>query len=371
MKKSLKMIIAAVILAAATALSAGVAIAQSADNWGMLTVRLCGSYSLADNGYRCLDEKIYVAKVRVDATVEYGVIRDDFYNRLGMIEIQFRSASNPGLKIVYNHYFGGVFSINGADVKGREISDGIYELDLTKYASDIYIWGYQVNFNFECIEFLFREDDDLQTGNDVVSYSSVAGYPVPEAVDLGLSVKWATCNLGAASPEEYGEYYAWGETETKTDYDWGTYKWCKGAYNKLTKYCPSDESGFWAGYGSPDGKTSLDLSDDVAHIKLGGKWRMPTDAEWTELRERCKWTLTRTNSAYGCKVTGPNGNSIFLPAACYRDGTLLIGAGSNGYYWSSSLGTVNHARYVDFNTIIDYMDYDNRCYGLSVRPVSE
>ena len=102
-------------------------------------------------------------------------------------------------------------------------------------------------------------------------------------VDLGLSVKWATCNLGATKPEEYGDYYAWGETETKTktDYNWSTYRWRKGASGKLTKYCPSNKSGYWAGYGSPDGKTSLDLSDDVANIKLGGKWRLPTDAEWT------------------------------------------------------------------------------------------
>ena len=169
-------------------------------------------------------------------------------------------------------------------------------------------------------------------------------------VDLGLSVKWATCNLGASKPEEYGDYYAWGETETKTNYGWSTYKWCKGDYDKLTKYCPSNKSGYWAGYGSPDGKTSLELSDDVAHIKLGGKWRLPTDAEWTELRERCKWTWTSTNSVNGYKVTGPNGNSIFLPAAGYRYDTLLVDVGSYGEYRSSSLytGYPNVAYYVFF-----------------------
>lgn len=82
-----------------------------------------------------------------------------------------------------------------------------------------------------------------------------------KAVDLGLSVKWAPCNLGAASPEEYGDYYAWGEVEPKDYYSWATYKWCKGAYDKLTKYCPA-AYWYWAGYGSPDRKTSLDLSDD-------------------------------------------------------------------------------------------------------------
>ena len=192
-------------------------------------------------------------------------------------------------------------------------------------------------------------------------------------VDLGLSVKWASCNLGASSPEEYGDYYAWGETETKTNYEWSTYKWCKGDYNKLTKYCPSDESGYWAGYGSPDGKTRLDLSDDVAHIKLGGKWRIPTDEEWTELRERCKWTWTSTNSVNGYTVTGPSGNSIFLPAAGYRYGTLLYDAGSYGLYWSSSLnrGSPDYAWRVRFYSGNDYRYYGRRYYGHSVRPVTE
>ena len=203
-------------------------------------------------------------------------------------------------------------------------------------------------------------------------HGSSSDYPY---VDLGLSVKWATCNLGASRPEEYGDYYAWGETATKTNYDWGTYKWCKGAYNKLTKYCPSDKSSRWAaGHGSPDGKTSLDLSDDVAHIKLGGKWRMPSDVEWTELRERCKWTWTSTNGVPGYQVAGPNGNSIFLPAAGIRYETNLKFAGSSGYYWSSSLGT----DYPLYAWLVGFISDDRvgrgsyfRSYGFSVRPVTE
>ena len=190
-------------------------------------------------------------------------------------------------------------------------------------------------------------------------------------VDLGLSVKWASCNLGATRPTDYGDYYAWGEVEPKRDYSWETYKWCKGSDDSLTKYCTYYD--YWGGDGMPDGKTGLDLSDDVAHIKLGGKWRMPTDEEWTELRLRCKWTWTNTNGANGYKVTGPNGNSIFLPAAGYRYDTNLYDAGYDGDYWSSSL-------YTDYPLSVWYVDfysdnvgryYGGRCIGQSVRPVSE
>jgi len=154
-----------------------------------------------------------------------------------------------------------------------------------------------------------------------------------EYVDLGLSVKWATCNVGATSPEEYGDYFAWGETKPKSDYSWSTYKWCKGTYNSLTKYCTSSD------YGTVDNKTTLELSDDAARVNWGGTWRMPTDAELTELRTKCTWTRTAKNGVNGFEVKSKtNSNSIFLPAAGYRDGSSLSSAGSIGGYWSSSLG---------------------------------
>ena len=186
-----------------------------------------------------------------------------------------------------------------------------------------------------------------------------------EAVDLGLSVKWANANIGANAPEEYGDYYAWGETETKECYDFSTYKWCNGSGNTLTKYNTSNS------YGTVDNKTVLDLDDDVAHVKLGGSWRMPTDAEWTELRTQCTWTWTTQNGVNGYIVTSTNGNSIFLPAAGDRDSTFLFHAGSYGSFWSSSLGTLFCARSVGFNSgNVDGDNYD-RSYGLSVRPVTE
>ena len=185
-------------------------------------------------------------------------------------------------------------------------------------------------------------------------------------VDLGLSVKWATCNVGANSPEEYGDYFAWGETEPKSTYDWSTYKWCNGSYDSLTKYCTNSN------YGRVDNKTTLELSDDAAYVNWGGSWRMPTDAELTELREQCTWTWTTQNGVDGYKVTSKsNGNSIFLPAAGYRSARSLTDAGSRGYYWSSSLDTVDPyaAWCVGFYSSYVYRNFSNHFCGNSVRPV--
>ena len=186
-----------------------------------------------------------------------------------------------------------------------------------------------------------------------------------EWVDLGLSVKWATCNVGATSPEEYGNYYAWGETEPKTTYSWATYKWCNGSYNTQNKYCTSST------YGTVDNKTVLELADDAARANWGGQWRMPTDEEWTELRENCTWTWTTKNGVNGYEVKGTNGNSIFLPAAGYRGNDDLYGVGGDGSCWSSSLVTGNpsDACCVNFYSDDVYGSSRSRGYGRSVRPV--
>ena len=188
-----------------------------------------------------------------------------------------------------------------------------------------------------------------------------------EYVDLGLSVKWATCNVGASKPEEYGDYFAWGETEPKDYYDWSTYKWCRGIRKTLTKYNTESSCG------TVDNETTLELSDDAARANWGGSWRMPTKAERDELREKCTWTLTTQNGVSGYKVTSKiNGNSIFLPAAGFRDYSLY-NAGSYGNYWSSSL----EADYPDSacGFSFDSSDVDwygsYRCYGQSVRPVCQ
>ena len=228
--------------------------------------------------------------------------------------------------------------------------------------------------------FVFKEWNDENTDNPrVVTVTSDMTYTatfvvVPngsenghEWVDLGLpsGTKWATCNVGATSPEKYGNSYAWGETETKGDYTWDTYKWCNGSRSTLTKYNTSSS------YGTVDSKTVLELADDAARANWGGAWRMPTDAEWTELRENCTWTWTTKNGVNGYEVKGLNGNSIFLPAAGYRYNDKLFGAGSYGYYWSGSLYSDGPGSAWDVDFGSDNVDRDNyfRYYGRSVRPV--
>ena len=180
-----------------------------------------------------------------------------------------------------------------------------------------------------------------------------------EYVDLGLSVKWATCNVGANSPEEYGDYFAWGEVEPKTTYNWDTYKYYDGS--NLTKYTGNDS------------RTVLDPEDDAATANWGGAWRMPTYEEQKELRNNCTWTWTTQNGVNGYKVTGPNGNSIFLPAAGYMGEGSLYGAGSYGHYWSGSLYTDGPYSAYDVGFHSDYVDWYNngRYYGQSVRPVCQ
>ena len=190
-----------------------------------------------------------------------------------------------------------------------------------------------------------------------------------EYVDLALpsGLKWATMNVGATSPEDYGGYYAWGETEENNNYEWSTYKWCNGSSYTMTKYCTESY------YGTVDNKTVLDPEDDVAHVNWGGSWRMPTKAEQDELRNNCTWEWTTQNGVNGYKVTGPNGNSIFLPAAGYRHGTEVYYRGSHGYYWSSSLNS--YYSYYAYNLNFYSGSYvwsgNYRFYGRSVRPVSK
>lgn len=216
---------------------------------------------------------------------------------------------------------------------------------------------------FACSE---GEFDD--SGANSGSNNSGNGVVSPEAIDLGLpsGIKWASFNVGATRPEEYGGFYAWGETEEKEDYSWETYKWCNGSYDTMTKYCASSP------YGIADDKTILDLEDDVAHVKWGSNWRMPTTEQQKELLDECTWEWTALNNVNGYKVTGPNGNSIFLPATGVYIGTDVYYIGE-GYFWACSLnyGGSDLARYVAFNGD-GYICYSiNRSYGIAVRPVCE
>ena len=199
---------------------------------------------------------------------------------------------------------------------------------------------------------------------------NTGSYNGHEWVDLGLpsGLKWATCNVGATTPEEYGDYFAWGETQPKDYYDWSTYKYYNGSSNTMTKYCTSSS------YGTVDNKTTLELTDDAARVNWGGAWRMPTLEEQKELLNNCTCTWTTQNGVNGYKVTSKkNDNSIFLPAAGGRSGDNLIYAGSNGYYCSSSLYASNssEAYLVGFYSDVVGWSYILRCAGLSVRAVCE
>ena len=198
-----------------------------------------------------------------------------------------------------------------------------------------------------------------------VIYTEIPEPTTYEYVDLGLSVKWATCNVGATTPEDYGDYFAWGETEPKETYSWVNYKWCNGSYDTLTKYNTDSSDG------TVDNKTQLDLSDDAAHANWGGNWRMPTVDELTELWEQCTWTWTTQNGVYGSKVTSKtNGNSIFLPAAGYL-GSSLFNQGKDGRSWSSSRTNINSTDAWRMHFQSGYVGGrgESRYLGLPVRPV--
>ena len=245
------------------------------------------------------------------------------------------------------------------------------------------------------VAFMSCEDDKENAssngGSSVFKSGTENGH---DYVDLGLTsgTKWATCNVGANKPQDYGNYYAWGEVTTKETYNWSIYKYGSG-YDQLTKYCSKSSYGK---DGFTDSKTTLDLSDDAAYVNWGGKWRMPTYDQQTELRNECCWVWTDSynNSnvkgyiVYKAKASSDKGVKIyedetpsssyklsdahiFLPAAGYRDDGDLGVAGSYGGYWSSSLGTgyPDYAWNVFFlsDDVGDY--FDLRCYGRSVRAV--
>ena len=172
-------------------------------------------------------------------------------------------------------------------------------------------------------------------------------------VDLGLpsGLKWATCNVGASNPEDYGDYYAWGELSTKDEY--------------TESNCSTWEESI--------GNISGNPQYDVARAKWGGSWRMPTRAEFEELIDNCTWEWMSKGGHNGCKVTGPNGNSIFLPAAGYRFGADTYSAESLGNYWGATPyeSDTQNACYLNFSSGRRRTYWGSRYYGHSVRPVSE
>ena len=228
-----------------------------------------------------------------------------------------------------------------------------------------------------------KDDADAPVAAPVIQPNG--DYPV----DLGLSVKWATCNVGATTPEGYGDYFAWGDTATyyngyaqsnhpawkdgKSDgYKVASYKYFNQSSNKITRYC--NKSAFGDG-GYTDSDTTLFYVDDVAHYKWGGNWRMPTQAEFNELLDSCDCKFTSQNGVYGLKVTSRKylDRSIFLPAAGLRSETNLNSFETYGHYWSSSLYTDSpsdawHLIFSNTHNTRKVLKID-REGGLSIRPV--
>ena len=202
-----------------------------------------------------------------------------------------------------------------------------------------------------------------QTIQAVDSITFVESKVEPTYVDLGLSFKWGTCNIGAKNPEDFGNFYQWGDVATKESYDWDTYKYGTDRTN-LEKY------------NVKDGKTVLDPEDDAAIVNLGEGWRMPTPAEIKELVDNCTWEWTTVNNVKGYKVTAKNGNSIFLPAAGVMFTKNPYYGGQYGYYLSNTLreGEESYVKMYaqGFSFQLDKYQTDDRIarnYGITVRPV--
>ena len=254
--------------------------------------------------------------------------------------------------------------INGTKVTCSLNSDGTYSKKITSLNS-------HVCFYYVAVAQVYDKE----------YYGQVEYWESDGAIDLGLSVFWGTSNLNVsglcANAQDYGQYYAWGEIEPKSDYSWSTYKWCNGSYKTLTKYNTSSS------YGTVDNKAEFkdyNYEDDAARKKLGSKWRIPTDAEWTELMNNCTWTWTSNYNGTGVagrivtsNKTGYKDKSIFLPAAGCRTGTSTNIAGVKGCYSSSSISSdlpeCASGVIFDLDTV-EKANFNREC-GRSVRPVME
>ena len=274
-------------------------------------------------------------------SVEFGIMYDTL-----LAEVNNRSAQ----------------MVKGSVLMGKDFSINLADLtENTKYYYCAYLLLNGMQYDFGAVkEFTTLESIEDPDTPDVPENPDTPDMPESpdtpdnpsgnssnghEYVDLGLSVKWATCNVGANAPEAYGDYFAWGEISPKSSYSSSNYSYSNN---------PS----------------TLPMSADAANANWGGTWRMPTRAEKDELRTQCTWTWTTQNGVKGYTVTSrTNGNSIFLPAAGYHYNSDLFNAGSSGYYWSSSVDYSELACNLGFNVSYVGWDYYNRHYGRSVRPV--
>ena len=261
----------------------------------------------------------------------------------------------------------GTFSINSYNIIYM-VDNAVFKTDIQEYNSRINpptVFPLKQGFLFD-----WGEYPEKVPAHDV-TIEGIYTEDIYEYVDLGLpsGLLWATKNVGAARPEEYGYYFSWGETILKESYYWGTYSYCNGTENTLTKYCFSSD------FGEVDNKYTLDETDDAAIKNWGKPWRLPTEAEAMELYSNCTWTLGNLNGIDGCYVTGKNGNSIFLPKAGYKQYKTTFHKGQELYLLLSTLYTNNEVR-PDYGLLIycDENSYglagEERSFGFSARAVT-
>ncbi len=257
-----------------------------------------------------------------------------------------------------------IISRNGSGIKGDVNNDGEVNIADVNAVIDMIL----SSGSYPSADVNSDGEVNIADVNEIIDIILVGGAPSPdhEYVDLGLpsGTLWATCNIGASSPEQYGSYFAWGETKPKETYSWENYKWCNGSVNTMTKYC-IDSS-----FGKVDGKTELEPEDDAAYVNWGASWRIPSQDQTRELCDKCSWQWTQRNGVNGMLVIGVNGNTIFLPAAGFSMYNNVSFAGSRGNYYSRSLAYSNCAYYLYLESgFWKYNYYGDRFVGQTIRPV--
>ena len=370
----------------------------------MINVGSCGGDGIKYGGYVGLTAKLYsnnefvlgdVIQYVGYATIDGNVVESRTVTQaLCMSQeviLQFTHYSRPsvetlsasGIQTNQAKLYGSISSDGGASIISRGF---VYGTEIDNLSVDVASSSSSSSFNktiqglSDATTYYYRAYAVNEAGTgygDVMSFTTDVASSLPTGfvdgygyVDLGLpsGMKWAVCNLGATNPEDYGNYYAWGETETKNSYSWGTYIYCNGESNRLTKYCSSL---IYGDNGYVDNLSFLEASDDAATVNMGEAWRLPTSEELNELFSSCTMTYTVQNGISGCLLTGPNNNGIFLPNAGYMLDGDVYNAVSFGYYWANSMdvSSPQYSWMLNSNSSNASVAVSDRFKGFSIRPV--
>lgn len=309
-------------------------------------------------------------KVNATVVTEEAIdVRDNYATISGSLQID----SNENLPKSVWFYYGTGETLNQLEETGTRV--GVSVGDDGNFACELSLLYRKTKYNFVAC----AQVHDMVFSGAVRSFTTTGPtYIAGDAVDLGLSVKWSSTNLGASAQDDYGYYFSWGETDPKNEFEeyvWSTYKLSQGSYNTLSRYNND------ANMGVVDNKEDFkdyDYEDDAARVNLGGKWRTPTKAELEELKDNCSWTWKTTADGYahnGFLVTGPSGNSIFMPATGDENGNSIVGEEEYGYYWASSIQAMG-PKYswrlcISLTGEHQFFDGNERCHGQPVRPVTD